>query len=723
MKSASTPYILVASGFALTISLGAYADSVDPYTVNKVHLYTQTSTAGAVALSDYPYALSVRASSAVDLHLPNGTTQSLATDSNGKFTLTKVFTSKANLDAAFPNGTYTLTGAAVPTLSYNLTTDSYPSSIPQITGGTWTNGVLVVNPAQSTTVNYSTFTTFATSGLAGHVSLSLDTDASNLQQQVVSQPILGLPVASAPFTSVTIPANTLSTGKVYRLRLNFDTITTLDLSSLPGNGAIAIWQNDLEVWVAAVSGTAPAAPVVTTQPTDQSVAVGSTVTFTAGVNYNGGQLNGTHIAWYVNGLELNVPGNDPKYTVNFNGSAQTLTVHNVGAADAGAYYLKFIGTGGMVATNPATLTVITPTAPSIVTQPQPVTVATGSSAILFASASGTTPLAYQWFKNGTLLGGATSAQLWIPQAGTTDSTNYSVRVTNSVGTVTSNAAALNVVTTADPGRLINLSVLTPLGAGETMTVGTVLGPGKPATTRPVLIRAAGPSLLPFGVTNYLADPQVTVHSNGAVIASNDNWNGDPSLAASFVQTGAFSYTGSISKDAAVYLPNAGGDNYTAEVTDTHNESGTVIAEIYDGAPSTYAAAGLRLINVSVLKQIATGDTLTAGFVISGSTAKTVLVRAIGPGIAVAPFNVPNTMTDPQLTLFNGNSVAIDANDNWGGSATLVTAIAAVGAFPVANLASTDAMLLVTLPPGNYTAQVQGAAKAGGNVIVEVYDVP
>ncbi len=66
---------------------------------------------------------------------------------------------------------------------------------------------------------------------------------------------------------------------------------------------------------------------------------------------------------------------------------------------------------------------------------------------------------------------------------------------------------------------------------------------------------------------------------------------------------------------------------------------------------------------------------------------------------------------------------IRENDNWGGDPQLTTVGASVGAFALADAASKDAVLLVTLPPGTYSAQVSGVANTGGIALVEVYEVP
>jgi hypothetical protein len=125
-----------------------------------------------------------------------------------------------------------------------------------------------------------------------------------------------------------------------------------------------------------------------------------------------------------------------------------------------------------------------------------------------------------------------------------------------------------------------------------------------------------------------------------------------------------------------------------------------------------------LINVSVRKHLGTG--LTVGFVLGGSVATKVLVRAVGPTLGA--FGVPGTVADPQLTLFNDKSVKIGENNDWGGTAELTAAFGSVGAFGLPPT-SKDAAVLATLPPGLYSVQVSGTANSTGVALVEVYEVP
>ncbi len=290
--------------------------------------------------------------------------------------------------------------------------------------------------------------------------------------------------------------------------------------------------------------------------------------------------------------------------------------------------------------------------------------------------------------------------------------------------------AIDAAAAANPGRIINLSILAPLAAGETMTLGTVLGGAGTSGNKALVARAAGPALIPFGVANVLPDPTLAFNSTSvspaALVAANNNWGGSAVLSAAFAQVGAFAYVDATSTDAGIFLPSLAPGSYTMQVSDAGNGAGSVIAELYDATSAgAFTATTPRLINVSVLKQIAAGATLTAGIVIGGATARTVLIRAIGPGLA--PFGVGGVMSDPQLTLNNisvSPAAVVATNNDWAGGAAIVAAATSVGAFAVSDTASKDAMLLVTLAPGNYTAQVSPASgTAGGFVIVEVYEVP
>ena len=375
-----------------------------------------------------------------------------------------------------------------------------------------------------------------------------------------------------------------------------------------------------------------------------------------------------------------------------------------------SYTYSIVITGGVVA------------ATSITTQPASLVMVSGSTAVFSVVATGAPT--YQWLKYGVALAGATNRTLVVPATAETVG-SYSVVVTDALLSGTSASATLSLATTAENSRLINLSILTNISAADPdFTMGTVLGGTGTSGNKPLLVRAVGPSLAALGVPDTLDDPKLEMFAGAATFATNDNWGGGTALSNAFVQVGAFAYTAGNSRDAALFNAATPARDYTVRVSSgVAGASGAVIAELYDAtAASAFTATTARLINVSVRKQIDAGATLTAGFVIGpsgGTVARTVLVRAIGPGLGV--FGVPGTMPDPKLELFSGANV-IAASDNWGGDASLTAAGKAVGAFAIADLQSKDAMILVTLAPGNYTAQVTGSG-SGGVALVEVYEVP
>lgn len=131
----------------------------------------------------------------------------------------------------------------------------------------------------------------------------------------------------------------------------------------------------------------------------------------------------------------------------------------------------------------------------------------------------------------------------------------------------------------------------------------------------------------------------------------------------------------------------------------------------------------RLINLSTRAQVGTGDAvLIPGLVIGGDGPVTLLVRAIGPGLA--QFQVSNPLADPILELRRGDHL-IATNDNWSADPLAAVAIAAAGAgtgaFTLAP-GSADAALLVTVPPGNYTVVIRGAGETSGVALAEVYEL-
>jgi hypothetical protein len=177
-------------------------------------------------------------------------------------------------------------------------------------------------------------------------------------------------------------------------------------------------------------------------------------------------------------------------------------------------------------------------------------------------------------------------------------------------------------------------------------------------------------------------------------------------------------------------------SYTAQVSGVGSTTGVALAEIYDADTGTPPA---RLINISARASVGTGGSiLIGGFTITGSTSETVLIRGVGPGLA-STFGLTGVLATPQLTLFDSvvpNNPQVIATDTTWGSAPVAgpstvqagilpaaaSVMTTVGAFSLVT-GSTDSAMLVTLPPGNYTAQLSGFSGATGIALVEIYEVP
>jgi K319-like protein len=125
---------------------------------------------------------------------------------------------------------------------------------------------------------------------------------------------------------------------------------------------------------------------------------------------------------------------------------------------------------------------------------------------------------------------------------------------------------------------------------------------------------------------------------------------------------------------------------------------------------------VRMANISTRLAVGTGqDVAIAGFIINGNSPKSVIVRALGPTLSA--FGIGGALDDPMLDLRDGAGNPIATNDNWKSSQQ--QAIADSG-FAPAN--DSEAAIISTLAPGNYTAIVSGNSNTTGVSLVEVYEL-
>lgn len=181
-----------------------------------------------------------------------------------------------------------------------------------------------------------------------------------------------------------------------------------------------------------------ALPVITSQPVGQTVQAGSNVILSVGATGFGLNYQWTLNNGYISGATTTGP---------------SLTLNSVGAAQAGSYAVIITNPAGLVSSNPAVLNVIVKP-PVITIQPTNLTVGPNFSATFSVSASGS-GLNFQWLHNGlpvisagntVVSSNATSSSLTLFDVSSPITGNFVVTVSNSAGSVTSNAVTLTLVT-------------------------------------------------------------------------------------------------------------------------------------------------------------------------------------------------------------------------------------------------------------------------------------
>jgi pectate lyase len=292
------------------------------------------------------------------------------------------------------------------------------------TSGDWTS--LTTGPGN--TNGFSGFT----SGTQYTLQLSLQ--RTDVNSMLVTETWLNLANGATLSTSVT------DTGAT---NFNFDGLAIRPQTAATSSTNIVF----NEVRVELVPASTP--PSISTQPQDQSVFVGQNATFTV-VASGSAPLS---YQWYYN--------NDTLLT---NATGPSLTITNAQVTDTGGYSVIVTNAYGSASSGTANLTVTVPTAPSIVTQPQDLTVLPGQNAVFNVTAGGSAPLGYQWYDNNTLLTNATGSTLTLSNVQPSDAGSYSVVVSNFVSTATSSNAVLTVNTnpvaptfTSQPTSLVVLT--------------------------------------------------------------------------------------------------------------------------------------------------------------------------------------------------------------------------------------------------------------------------
>jgi CSLREA domain-containing protein len=159
---------------------------------------------------------------------------------------------------------------------------------------------------------------------------------------------------------------------------------------------------------------------------------------------------------------------------------------------------------------------------------------------------------------------------------------------------------------------------------------------------------------------------------------------------------------------------------TATVTPTPAPTATVTPTPAPTATPTTTPTSPQVLarNISTRARIETGDNvMIAGFIISGTLPKKVVLRGLGPSLQ--NMNVVGFLADPVLELRGSNGALVLGNDNWQDDAAQAAQIQTTGLAPTL---SQESAIVSTLVPGTYTAVVRGRNNTTGVGLVEVYDI-
>jgi len=372
---------------------------------------------------------------------------------------------------------------------------------------------------------------------------------------------------------------------------------------------------------------------------------------------------------------------------------------------------------------------------NVTAMPASIAAQVGATATLSVSVTSVSGLHYDWqvspsgqstwsdISDGPQYSGSNTANLQVlnlPPAAT--GSRYRCIISNG-GAVNrvSAVAVLSVISSNTGSRLTNISTRANVGIGANVEIaGFIISGSGP---QQILIRANGPALQASGLaTGYLMDPVLTLHATdpaASVIATNDNWGDDPSMksqiAAATSAVGAPAW-GDGSKDAAILtLLNPGG--YTAVVESKDGTQGVGLIEVFAVDPANGAG---KVINVSSRTGLATGANVQiAGFIITGTTAKRVVIRATGPSLS--KYNVSNPLADPKIELHSAveGQPLLAVDEDW--DATAQRDLFKSLGVDNWEVGSKDAAIITTLQPGGYTAVVSGADGGSGVALIEVFD--
>jgi len=686
--------------------------------------------------------------------LKNGNPLANAGNVSGATTATLTLASVSATDAAnysvlVSNSVGTVTSAAAALtviLPPALTSQPVPQT--QSVGGTATfsatatgsaplsyfwlfNGTALVNGAKYSGANSGSLTvTPVATADAGNYSLLVSNLAGTVTSSVAALTVVSSPTILTPPANVSVIAGNAASFTVTATgsaqlsyqwlkngaplvsggnisgtataTLNLSAVTALDAASYSVTVSNALGA----ITSAAATLTVAVPPAITAQPSGATLLAGTNASFTV-------IASGTaplSYQWLKNGVAIS------------GATGATLTLSAITVANTANYSVTVTNAVGTATSTSATLTVLA--APAILTQPANLTVAQGSPASFAVSVSGTAPLSFQWLKYGVALAGATSNVLALSVVTTNDAGNYSVVVTNSVGSLASSSATLTVLV---PPTLVTppSSATVVAGSNVSFTVtaagnGTLTyqwfknGVAMPGATTPTLTFAAAAASDAASYTVVVSNAASSVTSSGAVLTV-------------LIAPGITSVPASatvVQGSAAAFTVVASG---TAPLTYQWLKNGVAlsgaISNVLTLSPATTNDAG----NYSVIV------TNSVGAITSASATLTVLVA---PAIVAPPVNVSVVVSNAATFTVAASGTApltyqwLKNGTNLPGALAATLTLVKVSALDaasysvvVSNAAGTvtsgSAVLTVQFPPAIVTSPVSQFGALGSAISLSV----
>jgi len=441
-----------------------------------------------------------------------------------------------------------------------------------------------------------------------------------------------------------VSALTIAAGQTHSLQVQF---TPTVSGAATGSLSVVSDASDSQMSIALTATGTTGGPTITTQPASKSVTAGQAASFTVAATGTGTIT----YQWQKGGTAIS------------GATSSTYTIASTTTADNGSQFsVRVTDSTGNVMSNGATLTVAAAAvAPTITSQPVSKAVTAGQTVTFTVAATGTGTLAYQWKKGGVAIGGATSSTYSTAATTALNGAQFTVTVSNSVGSVNSGAAILTVAAAPAASTAPTISAepaSKSVTTGQTATF-TVAATG--TGTLSYQWKRGGAAISGATSASYTT-PATTAADNGAqftVTVSNTVGSVTSSAATLTVTTSTVLLNSSASTLSFGSIEIGSSNILAATLTNAGNSSVTISNVSISGAGFTANGVSTGLI-------LAAGKTATLSVTFAPASAATVA------GSVTVASNASNGPITISLSGIGVAAVSHSATINWSASTSTVS---------------------------------------------------